>query len=347
MKKNRYPFPVANRGSVVVTAPSFVSALSRILELYPNRFVNTKFAKNVEQYLIRLNEKECVKVTIRNGHTSGSLIEDNDRLEELTPKIKTKLKHKLFMDLISAKKEAAKKSANNNGKAIYINVDEEGECLLMPQADTTTFAAFRGGHEVAVPIAPQLTKQISKHKPTKKMRPDEEELPEELDLPQGVELPKELKPKKGKAKRAAKVVSMTAIEPEEETPTEDTAIEERSTKRPAKRKTAKSLTTKKLTKKGNLKPVRRSEDSEETAKSVRTQGGKVERKAKEGTKTRQKRSLNLAPKNKPSALDVEQAKKTLAAWKKERLQEENERPKKVAKKPLKKVAKKLPVKKKK
>jgi len=356
----RYPFPIRNRGSVVITAPSFRLALSKICALYPNKFIQTKFAKNVEQYLIRLNEKECVKVSRHNGYASGSLIEDEDRLEDLTPKLKTKLRHKLFMDLLNARKEAAKKSTANNGKAIYINVDEEGECLLMPTADTTTFAAFKSGHEIAVPIAPQLTRQISKHKPTKKMKainrlPDEEEFfePEELDLPQGVELPKE-EPKKrtakkavnGIAKKAAKVVSMTPNDSEEDSPQEDSPKAKPSAKRPKKAKFTNDLIVKQLTKKGPLKAQTRLTDMEETPKRARTHKGKVERKGKTRPETRAKRKPSAkVAKNKPSALDVQNAKKQLAQWKTEREAYAKENPKRQQKKAAKVATKKpLPLK---
>jgi hypothetical protein len=308
----------------------------------------------VEQYLIRLNEKECVKVSRHNGYASGSLIEDEDRLEDLTPKLKTKLRHKLFMDLLNARKEAAKKSTANNGKAIYINVDEEGECLLMPNADTTTFAAFKSGHEIAVPIAPQLTKQIFKHKPTKKMRtrPDEfeetsnEEQPNE-EQPAKVTKKAAKLPVNGRAKKAAKVITMTPNDTEEEQPTEDSPKVKPSAKRPKTKPKAKALKVSKLAKKRKVVDTTiESEDRAETkkAKSARTHGGKVERKVKTGTKTRQKRSLNLAPKNKPSASDVENAKKQLLAWKKEREAYAKENPKRTAKKstetPTKKATKK-------
>jgi len=358
----RYPFPIRNRGSVVITAPSFRLALSKICALYPNKFIKTKFAKNVEQYLQRLNDKECVKVSKHNGYTSGSLITDEDRLEELTPKLKTKLRHKLFMDLINARKEAAKKSANNNGKAIYINVDEDGECLLMPTADTTTFAAFKSGHEIAVPIAPQLTKQISKHKPTKKMKainrlPDEEEFfePEELDLPQGVELPKEEPRKKaakkavnGSAKKAAKVVKMTAIEPDEEQPTEDSPKMKVGAKRPKTSHKAKPLTVKKLAKKGKIDLPEVAEESEPTTKKskrARAHPVKVKRSVKLRPEGRKKTKVERKPKLKPSALDVQNARKQLAQWKTEREQYAKENPKRQQKKAAKGATKKpLPLK---
>jgi len=256
------------------------------------------------------------------------------------------------MDLLNAKKEAAKKSSANNGKAIYINVDEEGECLLMPTADHTTYAAFRGGHEIAVPVAPTLKStfknKLSKHLNTKKMKlPDE--LPEELDLPQGVELPKENKPKKkvkkSKLNRAAKVVKLTPDDSEGEQPIESLPEMKPSGKRPKSRGKAKPLKVKQLAKKGTTKKlVDVSEPVTDTkkGKSVRTQGGKVERKAKIDTTLRKRKAIARAPKNKPSALDLENARKTLATWAKEREQTAKDSPKRATKKPLKKVAKKLP-----
>lgn len=317
----RYPFPVYNRGNVVIDSYNYSNALNKVLSKYPNRFVKTKFAKHVEQYLQRLNAKECVKVSKHNGFTSGSLIDDAERFEDMTPNIKTKLKHKLFMDLITARDKAQKDS--RNGKTIFVNVDTEGECFLCPYADSTTYAAFKGGGEIAVPIAPPLKRissPISKHKQNKKMK-----LPDELDLPQGVELPEEEPtPKKTpKAKKKLpKEAPVIALQPDmEEETIEDTPEEAAPRRKPVKKGKAKPLKISKLAKKGKVATLPPKTEAPTKGSKKATKGSNlpaVKRKGKTATKTRAKKEFNRTPKNKPSALQVEEARKQLAMWAKER-----------------------------
>ena len=340
--KNRYPFPVRSRGSVVVTANNLSNAIDRVLELHPDKFVKTKFAKNVEQYLIRLNEKECVKVSRHNGYSSGSLLSDEDRLEELTPNIKTKLKHKLFMDLISARARALKDSANNKGKSIYVNVKPDGECRLESYSDESTFAAFKGGIEVAVPVAPPLVRKIlnSKHKLTnKKMK-----LPDEIDLPQGVELPEEPKKlSKKEPKKSAKIIPLPVEEELEEEQELEPApraskkkASSRASKKAPKKAKAKELKISKLAKKAKIEPIEPAElapAQSQKGKRARAHPVKVKRSVKTRTERR--------PKAKPNASEVENAKRQLALWAKERAEALKLSPKKaVAKKLAKKTAKK-------
>jgi hypothetical protein len=153
---NRYPFAVRNRGSVVVVADTLANAINKVLMRYPNRFVRTTFARNVEKYLQRLNERERVIITRNSsGMVGASLVNDADLLEDLTPLVKSK--QKFAMNLVHALKQAAKHSAH--GKSVYVNVDPTGQCLLYDKPDETTYAAFHNGVEVAVPMKIKTVKR--------------------------------------------------------------------------------------------------------------------------------------------------------------------------------------------
>jgi hypothetical protein len=148
---------VGKKLAVVMTANSLTNAINKALMKFPNKFITTTYARNVERYLSPLNEKERVIVTRgKNGFQSASLVTEEDLFEQFAPVVKTKLKHKLFMDLVNARKEAAKKSAK--GKTVYVNVTEDGECTVEEKQDATTFATFTNGKEVPVETKIKLEK---------------------------------------------------------------------------------------------------------------------------------------------------------------------------------------------
>lgn len=140
-----------------MTANSLTNAINKALMKFPNKFITTTYARNVERSISPLNEKERVITTRgKNGFQSASLVTEEDLFEQFAPVVKTKLKHKLFMDLINARKEAAKKS--KAGKIIYVNVAEDGECSLSEKQDATTFATFKNGVETPVETKVKIEK---------------------------------------------------------------------------------------------------------------------------------------------------------------------------------------------
>lgn len=163
-----YPFVINKRKSVKIEANSLENAINKVLALYPGQKVTTTYARNMEKYRTRLNDKEHVLVTRYNNGVSGaSVIADEDIMEEIVPHITTKLKHKLFMDLQKARKQAIEKSQKEKGTTFYINVvpagePNEGDCDVEKEWNENTYAAFRNGSEVAVPV-----KAKAAEKPTK------------------------------------------------------------------------------------------------------------------------------------------------------------------------------------
>lgn len=97
------------------------------------------------QYLKLLKDGDAVLVTKIGSVVAGSLVSKED-----VPTIKLKTD----MDLVTARKEASKKS--KKGKVIHINVkqsgEDAGECELSTEADETTYNTFKNGNEIAPPV---------------------------------------------------------------------------------------------------------------------------------------------------------------------------------------------------
>jgi len=127
-----YPF-VVNRNKVVkIDANTYDNALNKILAKHPVQIVQTKFARNLAGYK-RL--KPAQMLTLAQQHTK---VYKPFRLIINT------------MDLITAKVEAAKASRDKR-KKMYINVDDEGECIIssIPAKNTDMIqAVFVNGSEV-------------------------------------------------------------------------------------------------------------------------------------------------------------------------------------------------------
>lgn len=145
----KYPFVVNRSKAEVVNANNYNNALNKVLSRNPNKFVKTKYAKNVEKFIQRLNENERI-VSFKQGATRGAqIIFEEDFLELMLPVVTTKLKNKLFMDLMNARKKALEQS--KSGGPLHVNVNNEtGECTIESKANETTFASFNHGKEIAI-----------------------------------------------------------------------------------------------------------------------------------------------------------------------------------------------------
>lgn len=176
----RYPFVVNRNKAVALVADSLNHAIDKALAKFPGKFITTTYARAVEKYITRLNEKERVIVTrSKNGTSSASLVTDEDIMEDLLPRVKTKLKHKFFMDLQKARKEAAQQS--KGGKTVHVNVKEagdpeEGECYLSEKSDHTTYATFKNGSEIAIPVKAGKVEPAAKGKKSKTVKEPAEQV---------------------------------------------------------------------------------------------------------------------------------------------------------------------------
>ncbi len=148
--KNKYPFIVSKTKAAVIESATLKDATNIILSQNPGKFVKTKHARKVEKFIQRLNDQERI-VSFKQGATRGAqVIFEEDFLELLVPHVTTKLKNKIFMDLVSARKKALEQSKNNDGP-LYVNVDNvTGECSIESKANDTTFAAFKHGKEIPI-----------------------------------------------------------------------------------------------------------------------------------------------------------------------------------------------------
>lgn len=98
------------------------------------------------QHLVKLSEGAVVVTKLPNGVMAASTITAED-IES------TKLKSD--MDLMTARKEASKKS--RGGKTIHIDVDKDGECHLSKESGPNTYNTFKNGSEIAPPSSGEPT----------------------------------------------------------------------------------------------------------------------------------------------------------------------------------------------
>lgn len=121
------------------------------------------------------------------------------------------------MELVKARKEAAAKSRNTKGAAVYVNVKpagdpDEGECFISETADATTYAAFKNGSEIAVPVKAE---KETKGKKSKTVTVEADEVPQSKQN------------NKTMAKKATKEAATKSkkVEAKKSTPVKETAKE--------------------------------------------------------------------------------------------------------------------------
>jgi len=134
MSKEIFPFVVRGLTDKLkrVEADSYPNALNKVLAQNPDRFVTTQFAQRTAG-LGLTTSRAAVLPVVR------------------TPN-KRYIKFLETMDLQSARKQAAADSKAQK-KKLFINVDDEGECVLSSVADKNpdnVMAAFVNGSEVAL-----------------------------------------------------------------------------------------------------------------------------------------------------------------------------------------------------